>query len=288
MKNTPANGTPRIFTEGWNDYELIDAGGGKKLERWGKIITIRPEVQAYFRSGKSFDEWRTMAHWEFLEKGAQSGVWKELKKNAPREWEIQYGSLRFQLRLTKFKHLGLFPEQRSNWDFIQKRLGDESKFLNLFAYTGAASLVARMAGADTYHVDSVKQLISWAKDNMEASRLLNVKWVHDDALKFASREVKRENTYNGIVMDPPAWGTGAKNEKWKLEDKLDELLSSASSLLNETGFLVLNTYSPKVEYKVLRDLIPLYFDQRTTSLSELWMKTTTGKDLYYGLVLRVQ
>lgn len=277
---------PKIFTEGWQDYELIDAGGGKKLERWGKVITIRPEVQAYFRSGKPFDEWSKLAHWEFQQKGAQSGRWKRLKK-VPEIWSIRYNSISFELRLTKFKHLGLFPEQRSNWDFIQNKLQNEGKFLNLFAYTGAASLVARNAGAETLHVDSVKQLISWARNNMEQSRLMNIKWVHEDALKFASRELKRENQYDGIIMDPPAWGIGAKKEKWKLEDKLDELLGTASQLLAPNGFLIMNTYSPQVSAEFLQELSALYFNDREHQVSELWMRTTTGKDMYYGNVLRV-
>lgn len=277
----------KTYTTGWSDYELIDAGGGKKLERWGDIITIRSEVQAYFRSEKSFDEWSRMAHWEYIEKGAQSGIWKPIKKNAPTEWSIQYGELTFQLKLTKFKHVGLFPEQKTNWDFISARLKPESKFLNLFAYTGAASVVAKSTGAETLHVDSVKQLISWASENMEASNLDTIKWVHEDALKFAAREVKRGNHYAGIVMDPPAWGIGAKKEKWKLEDKLDELLNNAKQLIGKKGFLILNTYSPKVEARTLEFMAKKYFGNRTFEVSELWMKTTTGKELYYGNLLRV-
>ncbi len=278
----------KIYTEGWEDYELIDAGGGKKLERWGAIVTIRPEVQAYFRSVKPFDEWRKLAHWEFVEKGNQSGSWKALKKQVPNHWTIRYGALRFNLQLTKFKHVGLFPEQRSNWDFIKEHLPEDGNFLNLFAYTGAASLVAKNKGAETIHVDSVKQLISWARENMETSRLLNIKWVHEDALKFVNREVKRENRYAGIIMDPPAWGIGAKNEKWKLEDKLDELLGNAAQILDPKGFLILNTYSPKVEMRFLIELAQLYFAERNFEVSELWMKTTSGKELFYGNVLRVR
>lgn len=281
MENT------RLYTSGWDDYELIDAGGGKKLERWGDVITIRPEVQAYFKSGKSFKEWNELAHWEFIAKGGQSGVWKSLKKNSPREWTIKYGRISFNLRLTKFKHVGLFPEQRVNWDFIESRLSLDDKFLNLFAYTGAASCVARYKGAETIHVDSVKQLISWARENMELSKLLNIKWVHEDALKFANREVKRGNLYKGIVMDPPAWGIGAKKEKWKLEEKLDELVSNAAQLLESNGFLVLNTYSPQVELSDLKQQAELYLEDRSYEVKELWMKTTTGKDLYYGNLLRV-
>jgi len=279
--------TPQVFTKPWQDYELIDAGGGKKLERWGKIITIRPEVQAYFRSGKPFEEWSQMAHWEFIAKGAQSGQWKQLKKEAPDAWTIQYDTLTFELRLTKFKHLGLFPEQRINWDFIKERLTGEGKFLNLFAYTGAASLMARNNGAETLHVDSVKQLISWARSNMEQSDLRDVKWVHEDALKFATRELKRGNSYQGIIMDPPAWGIGAKKEKWKLEDKLDELLGNTSQLLSPNGFLIMNTYSPQVSNDMLKKISALHFKNRAHQVSELWMETTTGKKMYFGNMLRV-
>lgn len=277
----------KLYVSGWNDYELIDAGGGKKLERWGSIITIRPELQAYFRSGKPFDEWRKMAHWEFIEKGGQTGTWKSLKNNAPREWTIKYKNLKFNLKLTKFKHVGLFPEQRINWDFIDQRLGSGSKVLNLFAYTGAASVVSRNKGAETTHVDSVKQLISWAKENMELSELMNIKWVHEDALKFTQREVKRERSYDGIIMDPPAWGIGAKKEKWKLEDKLEELISNAATLIGKKGFLVLNTYSPQVKIEFLEELANRLLKKREPVVQELWMKTATGKELFYGNVLRV-
>lgn len=280
-------GDKKLYVSGWNDYELIDAGGGKKLERWGSIITIRPEVQAYFRSGKPFDEWRKMAHWEFIEKGSQTGTWKSLKNNAPREWSISYERLKFNLKLTKFKHLGLFPEQRINWDFINERLNPDSKFLNLFAYTGAASVVSRNTGAEITHVDSVKQLISWAKENMELSQLADIKWVHEDALKYTQREVKRGKSYQGIIMDPPAWGIGAKKEKWKLEDKLDELIGNAATLIGRNGFLVLNTYSPQVELGLLRELARKNLVKRNPVVQELWMKTTTGKELFYGNVLRV-
>jgi 23S rRNA (cytosine1962-C5)-methyltransferase len=165
-------------------------------------------------------------------------------------------------------------------------LDSDSKFLNLFAYTGGASVVSRNKGAETTHVDSVKQLISWAKENMELSDLSNIKWVHEDALKYTQREVKREKSYTGIIMDPPAWGIGAKKEKWKLEDKLDELISNATSLIGKTGFLVLNTYSPQVKIDFLQELARKYLVKRNPVVQELWMKTTTGKELFYGNVLR--
>jgi 23S rRNA (cytosine1962-C5)-methyltransferase len=277
----------RTFSESWDQYELIDAGGGKKLERWGNVITIRPEVQAYFKSELPFNEWNKMAHWEFIPSSSQSGKWKCLKKGSPSEWKISYKRMQFHLQITQFKHLGLFPEQRTNWDYIDSNLESESKFLNLFAYTGAASCVARNKGAETFHVDAVKQLLTWAKTNMELSRLLNIKWVYEDALKFAERENKRSHLYNGIIMDPPAWGIGAKGEKWKLEDKIDQLLAVSRELMADGAFLIVNTYSPTFSIEMLAELVELYFEGLKAELSELWMKTTTGKELYFGNLLRV-
>jgi 23S rRNA (cytosine1962-C5)-methyltransferase len=157
----------------------------------------------------------------------------------------------------------------------------------LFAYTGAASCVARNRGADTFHVDSVKSMISWAKENMELSKLLNIRWVHEDALKFVQREAKRERTFKGILMDPPAWGLGAKGEKWKLEDKIDDLLGAAAQVIDEDGFLVMNTYSPTVDGNLISELAELYFPEKTIEVSQLFMETKTEKTLYYGELLRV-
>ena len=277
-----------LFTESWNDYELIDAGGGRKLERWGKLITIRPEVQAYFHSGLPFSDWSKIAHWEFIEKKGKKGAWKQLIKDAPRSQTISYGRLKFHIELTKFKHLGLFPEQRINWDYINENVNSEHRFLNLFAYTGAASCAARNRGADTIHVDSVKPMISWAKKNMEFSRLLNIRWVHEDALKFLNREVKRGNKFQSIIMDPPAWGIGAKGERWKLEDQIDALISASASVLSEDGFLILNTYSPTIESETLKEMTSMYFPDRISQVNQLKMNTKTSKNLYFGELVRVE
>jgi len=279
--------TVEVYTKPWKDYELIDAGGGKKLERWGDVITIRPELQAYFHSGMPFAEWKQLAHWEFVEKKKTKGFWKQLKKDAPRSWGVKYDRLQFHIELTKFKHVGLFPEQRINWDFINEHLSDGDKFLNLFAYTGAASCVARNRGADTVHVDSVKAMLSWAKRNMESSRLLNIRWVHEDALKFLNREVKRGNKYQALIMDPPAWGIGANRERWKLEDQIDALMAAAANVLSEEGFLIMNTYSPVIEQATLKELVAIYFPERMTEVYSLNMKTSTSKKVYFGELLRV-
>tara|TARA_B100000508_G_scaffold75230_1_gene58650 strand:- start:122082 stop:122936 length:855 start_codon:yes stop_codon:yes gene_type:complete len=277
----------KLFTTGWKDYELIDAGGNKKLERWGDVITIRPERQAYFRSELPFDQWENKADLVFEETGKKSGKWKSISsKNVKDSWSIKYNELTFLLEPTKFKHLGIFPEQRTNWDYLKQHISEGDKMLNLFAYTGAASIVGKACGADVTHVDSVKQLITWARKNMEASELDGIRWVHEDALKFAEREVKRGNKYKVVVMDPPAWGIGAKKEKWKIEDQLPKLISVAHRLLENRGILILNTYSPKVDLKTIAGHVNPLFEQ--FSLQELWMKTKTGKYMFYGHLLRAR
>jgi len=277
---------PREYASPWPDYELLDAGDGKKLERWGKVITIRPEIQASFKPGWPYSQWLDMAHWEFEEQSSTQGCWLNIKPHAPEHWLISYENLSFGLKLTKFKHVGLFPEQQANWRFIMQRVSAGQKVLNLFAYTGAASLVAREAGADVVHVDAIKQLITWANENKERSRLSDIKWVHEDALKFAQRELKRGNKYDGIIMDPPAWGLGAKGEKWKLENHLPGLIETAHGLMNPGAFLILNTYSPKVDLTDLAASAEQYFSAGQVDIKQLWMLAKTGKELYYGNLLR--
>ncbi|MEN9700269.1 MAG: hypothetical protein RLZZ301_1467 [Bacteroidota bacterium] len=277
----------RSIAPSWPDYELLDAGGGKKLERWGKVITIRPDIQAYFHSGKPFTEWRTLAHWEFVEVAGKAGRWKALKTNAPTEWTVSFGRLKFVLGTSTFKHVGLFPEQAINWEHIERVVSTDQKFLNLFAYTGAASCVARLKGADTFHIDSSKSILNWARQNMESSKLLNIHWVLEDALKFAEREVKRQHKYNYILMDPPAWGNGVKGEKWKLEDKIDQLFAACAELLSEDGYLTLNTYSPAIEADLLKELAEMYFPNRRIEHSQLFLESSTDKSLYCGELLRL-
>tara|TARA_B100000809_G_scaffold222836_1_gene232063 strand:+ start:1142 stop:1984 length:843 start_codon:yes stop_codon:yes gene_type:complete len=277
----------RIFSSHWSDYELIDAGNDKKLERWGTIITIRPDRNAYFSPILSEKEWKLKAHFEFIEESTSKGVWKTLKKNTPKEWQINYKNCVFNLRLTQFKHIGIFPEQQTNWDFIKSNIKPEGKFLNLFAYTGGASLVANSAKADVFHCDSVKQVITWSKENMESSNQENIHWVFDDALKFATKEVKRGKKYDGIIMDPPAFGIGAKKERWKIETKFPELVKIASQLLTENGFLIINTYSPKLKEENIYNIVKEYFPTKKIQVDKLSLKTTTGKTLEYGELTRV-
>lgn len=214
----------------WKDYELIDSGDYEKLERFGKYIIRRPEPQAVWRKSLSETEWESSADATFkrekgkvAQDGNDKGVWIQ-KKGMPDQWFIGYRykemNLKFRLGLTSFKHVGLFPEQSENWDFIYDTIKElevsEPKVLNLFAYTGGASIAAKSAGADVTHVDSVKQVITWSRENMEASGMDNIRWIVEDALKFCRREVKRGKKYNGIILDPPAYGRGPDGEKWVL------------------------------------------------------------------------
>lgn len=277
----------RLYTETWADYELIDAGGGKKLERFGDVITVRPELQAYFKSEKTFQEWDKLVHASFIENKGRNGKWKFHKEAVSPVWNLKVLDLSIKLEFTQFKHVGIFPEQYDNWKTLRTHLKPRDKFLNLFAYTGVASLVAKACGAEVTHVDSVKQLVSWSKENMELSKLEDIRWIVDDALKFAQKEVKRGNKYNGIIMDPPAFGLGAKGEKWILEQRLPELLEAADQILEKDGFLIVNTYSPKITAENLYHLAKKAFSKRKVEVQELWMKSTTDKDLYFGNVLRV-
>ncbi len=277
----------RIFGSHWSDYELIDAGNNKKLERWGEIITIRPERNAYFSPILTQKDWAQKAHFEFIEETSNKGIWKTLKQNTPKEWQINYKSSVFNLRLTQFKHLGIFPEQQTNWEFIKSNIKPGEKFLNLFAYTGGASLIANSAQADVFHCDSVKQVITWSKENMESSNQNNIHWVFDDALKFATKEVKRGKKYDGIIMDPPAFGLGAKKERWKIETKFPELVKVASELLSENGFLIINTYSPKLKEEKIYRIVKEFFPRKKIEVNKLSLKTSTGKTLEYGELTRV-
>ena len=235
------------IADNWKDYEILDCSGGEKLERWGNYLLVRPDPQVIWDTPKKNRGWKEMnGHYHRSKKGG--GEWEFF--DLPQQWDIHYKGLTFNLKPFSFKHTGLFPEQAANWNFIYDncvRMRAEErtpKVLNLFAYTGGATLAARAAGADTTHVDSVKQVVTWARENMEQSGLEGVRWIVEDALKFVQREVRRGNRYNGIILDPPAYGRGANGEKWILEDNIGEMLECCARLLEPCGaFLVLNLYS---------------------------------------------
>ena len=278
-----------LSPQNFPDYELIDCGNFEKLERFGKHITIRPEPQALWDPILTEKEWHKRASMHFIPRSSSSGDW-EKKRDAPDRWNVEYPiangpKINFRLALTSFKHVGIFPEQASNWDYIYQSLKSmkiqQPKVLNLFAYTGGASLAAKAAGADTVHLDSIKQVVSWANDNMELSHLSDIRWIVEDAMTFVKKEVKRGKKYNGIILDPPAYGNGTEGQKWKLEEMINEMMHLVFQLLDEEErFLILNTYSLGFSSLVVENLLRDFKDVHT---GELFLNSTTGLKLPLGV-----
>lgn len=277
----------------WKDYELIDCGNFEKLERFGQVILIRPEPQAVWSKQLPDSEWQRLHHIRFRGRSATAGDWVKKNPKTPDRWHIEYknddAAIKFRLALTSFKHLGIFPEQAVNWDYIAQNVKRfktaRPKVLNLFAYTGGASLIAQAAGADTTHVDSIKQVVTWANENQELSGLKDIRWVVEDALKFVKRELKREKKYNGIILDPPAYGHGPNGEKWKLEDHINEMIKDVVQLLDpEEHFLILNTYSLGFSSVIVENLIKGAFPQvQNLEIGELFLQATAGSKLPLGV-----
>jgi len=275
--------------QNWKDYELIDCGDSEKLERFGDIVLIRPEPGAPWPKTLSNEEWNKLHDIKFISHSNTKGEWIKKSKNISDEWTIRFQhkdiEIKFRLALTAFKHIGIFPEQAANWDYIASTIksfkNPSPKVLNLFAYTGGASLISRATGAETTHVDSIKQVITWANKNQELSRLKDIRWIVEDALKFVKREIKRGNTYHGIILDPPAYGHGPKGEKWKLENQIEEMIKDVISLLDpQEHFLILNTYtsgffSENIEY-LLRNAFPKVKNLET---GDLYLPSSSGKNL---------
>lgn len=291
---------PEILTPEWGDYELIDCGGFEKLERFGSWITSRPEPQAIWSKSLPEREWAAMANAAFSRDGSneERGRW-QLKSDMPEQWFIGYSykkmSLRLRLGLTSFKHVGVFPEQAENWNFIydnvllmREKLGRAPRILNLFAYTGGASLAACSAGADVTHVDSVRQVVTWARGNMEAGGMDGIHWVVEDALKFVRREVKRGKVYDGIILDPPAYGRGPDGEKWVLEQNISEMLECCAALLSEkNSFLVFNLYSMGLSALLAKSVVnQLFPSSEEESFGELFFFDRARKMLPLGVFYR--
>lgn len=286
------------YPDCWEDYALIDSGNGEKLERFGDYILARPEPQALWDKTLSSQEWDKMSNAVFKkEKGnSEKGEWV-LKKGMAEQWYIKYSyndmKLKFRLGLSSFKHVGIFPEQADNWNFIY----DKSKalaasgpvsVLNLFAYTGGASLAAKAAGAEVVHVDSVRQVINWGNDNMVASNLDNIRWVVEDAMKFVQREVRRGKIYQGIILDPPSYGRGPNGEKWLLEEQINEILKECAKLLDrERHFQVLNLYSLGFSPLIADNLVRGSLGEiKNVNYGEIFVPDQHGKNLPLGLFHR--
>ncbi|MBK6965457.1 MAG: class I SAM-dependent methyltransferase [Bacteroidales bacterium] len=281
----------------WKDYELIDSGNFEKLERFGNQVLTRPEPQAVWDKSLPEQEWlkRSQAIFRKEKNDPEKGRWI-LNKDCKEQWQIGYSyksmNLKMRLGLTSFRHIGVFPEQGDNWDFIYDRITsmktERPKVLNLFAYTGGASLAACAAGADVSHVDSVKPVITWARENMEISGLDGIRWIVEDALKFVKREVRRGSKYQGIILDPPAYGRGADGEKWVLEENINEMIKLCSELLDPNeNFLIMSLYSMGFSSLIGENLIRSAFGNRESmETGELYLVDSFKKKLPLGTIVR--
>lgn len=246
------------IADNWKDYEVIDTSSGEKLERWGKYLLVRPDPQVIWNTPKNNPGWRNKnGHYHRSAKGG--GEWEFF--NLPEEWSINYNGLTFNLKPFSFKHTGLFPEQAVNWDWFSdliRKAGRPIKVLNLFAYTGGATLSAAYAGASVTHVDASKGMVNWAKENAAASGLKDapIRWLVDDCVKFVEREIRRGNHYDAIIMDPPSYGRGPKGEIWKIEESIFPFIELTSKILSDNPlFFLVNSYTTGLQPAVLTYMI---------------------------------
>lgn len=246
------------IADGWKDYEVIDTSNGEKLERWGDYILVRPDPQVIWNTKKDNKGWRNM-NGHYHRSKAGGGEWEFF--DLPQEWQISYKDLKFNLKPFSFKHTGLFPEQATNWDWFGKLIreaGRPVKVLNLFAYTGGATLSAAAAGAAVTHVDASKGMVNWAKENAASSGLFEkpVRWLVDDCVKFVEREIRRGNKYDAIIMDPPSYGRGPKGEIWKIEDSIYSFIELTMDILSDDPlFYLVNSYTTGLQPAVLTYMI---------------------------------
>ncbi len=253
------------LADNWKDYEVLDTSYGEKLERWGDYLLVRPDPQIIWQTKKTHSGWKNKnAHYHRSSKGG--GEWEFI--NLPEEWSITYKDLTFRLKPFSFKHTGLFPEQAVNWDWFSgliRSAGKPVKVLNLFAYTGGATVSAAKAGAAVTHVDASKGMVTWAKENAAASGLANapIRWLVDDCVKFVEREIRRGNTYDAIIMDPPSYGRGPKGEIWKMEDHIFSFLGLTAQLLSDRPlFVLLNSYTTGLQPAVLSYMMNTVFTKK--------------------------
>lgn len=281
-----ASTTPHIVplvAESWSDYALLDSGLGRKLERYGKIIVDRPEPQALWSPSLPEKEWGK-AHAVFTDSGgedAETGKWK-INKNADEAWPVTWNGISFICRLMSFRHMGLFPEQLTHWHWVNQKIKEANRplnILNLFAYTGAASLAAAQAGAQVTHLDASKKAIQWAKDNQEASGLQDkpIRWICDDAKAFVARELRRGKKYDGIILDPPKFGRGPDGERWQIEEDLAPFLKDCAALLSDDpSFMILTAYAMRLSSVTLGSMMSDVTKGGTVDIGELLIKQESG------------
>ncbi len=288
-----------LSTSGWKDYELIDSGGGMRYERFGPYKTVRPDPQAIWQPCLSPLEWQE-ADVQFQQLSSEKGKWN-FKRHLPEKWLMQWKNISFWVRLTSFKHTGVFPEQVLQWEWINSRIDDRkskigvenrklkvdppssnTSVLNLFGYTGIASIVAAHAGAKVTHVDASKPSITWARDNQIASKLQDkpIRWILDDAVKFVEREIKRGNTYDAIIMDPPIYGHGPTGQIWKFNENFPKLMENCTKLLsNKPLFVIVNAYAISSSALMLENVLQDFLPKGSIDVGELALQETSSKRL---------
>lgn len=277
----------------WRDYELIDCSNGEKLERWGNFTVVRPDPQAIWHTPRRDERWRR-SDGRYTRSSSGGGAWE--KSRLPASWQIKYGSLTLNVKPMNFKHTGLFPEQAANWDYIQQKIraaGREISVLNLFAYTGGATVAALAAGASVCHVDAAKGMVSWAKENAASCDVADksVRWIVDDCAKFVEREIRRGHRYDAIIMDPPSYGRGPGGEIWKLEDSLWDFVSLTAQVLSDDPlFVIINSYttglSPSVLTYIAESVYSARFGGRAKSEELALPVTSSGLYLPCGAACR--
>ena len=251
-----------LISDEWKEYELINCSNGEKLERWGNYYLLRPDPQIIWNDGDIYIENKNKIHAHYIRSNKGGGHWENLKKT-PESWTISYKNLTFNIKQMGFKHTGLFPEQATNWDYMIDKIKKSKrniKVLNLFAYTGGATLACLSAGANVVHVDSSRGMVEWAKENIKSSHLdnSNVRFIVDDVVKFVKREIRRGNKYDAIIMDPPSYGRGANGEVWNIEEKIFELVELCNNLLSDKPlFFIINTYTTGLSKEVFTNILKL-------------------------------
>ena len=254
------------IANGWKDYEILDMADGRKLERWGNYVLDRPDPQIVWKEKNYPKLWKS-ANAKYFRSNKGGGHWENLK-DIKESWQVKYKNLTFNIKQMSFKHTGLFPEQAVNWDFMIDKIKNANrkiKVLNLFAYTGGATVACAYAGADVVHVDSSKGMVTWAKENIASSNLTDryVRFIVDDVIKFVKREIRRGNKYDAIIMDPPSYGRGANGEVWNIEDNLYDLVKLCEEVLSDNPlFFLINSYTTGMSSKVLENILSLTVNKK--------------------------
>jgi 23S rRNA (cytosine1962-C5)-methyltransferase len=281
-----------LITTGWDEYRLLDSGGGRKLEKFGPYVIDRPELQAMWDRALPPETWAAADVVFVGENDADDGRWT-YKKPLPETWTTGYGAVKFLGRFTPFRHVGYFPEHAPHWDWMLERIRerDNPKILNLFAYTGVASLLAAQAGAQVTHVDASKKAIGWAMENQKTSNMEDapIRWICEDARKFVAREGRRGNKYHGILIDPPKFGRGTNKEIWNLFDDLKGMMELCAAVLEEKGFIILTTYAVRASHWALYELCRDIFKDCTFENGELVIQEENdGRKISTSLYCRIE